>query len=658
MMNSMFGNVWVPKHSDIKYLYVFMKNPDKSRICDIIGRLASTFQFIQGRDKVKRFDSGCVQKFILFVLNNIGYGDDATLSRHIFIQLLDILFGLFGSCATILPTIMRDSLHAMPENFQDISSFVIMNYNQRDILLDPDIIDFEKVQSCAKFLAMNESHIRPNHVVLQFYQRLKKYLVTFSCDSFDESQILFTILQDTKFVFESPDLLFTLTKYGKMNIIDLTKLKYFESILDNFEHCTHSWMIYLRILNFAFMESCMGDTTTSISLCTKVSTRILNACIYRLCDGMERDCEDTLKKINVISNLFKIVVIDSQSDKMDIDIVRLTLKKCRVDDKRLCYNAYYGAILDCLNIAEPENITDVCFEILLNATDRLISRDIQESEIKLLHHTFFTPNSNVNLIVEYTKRCKFSYQFEHEKVSMDMVYLVYEILKYKLSLLDRLYIEDLMLKITSLIQYGNLQIDSELHYGFMCKIILDSKIIYSEYVFKKILMHADDERFGEFLCTDASRYFKRCCSLILYDEQIVKITARLFILIRRIIARHPRFETQLLDNSDIIKRLVLSGKDCDMLSWIRDDKSRYYAERGHFAISILLQLKQNPLWYTITKDIQLSEPEDCCIICCTRERRIVFIPCGHVVACEQCSLTFDKCPTCRSHIRETNKVFF
>ncbi|KAH3724339.1 hypothetical protein DPMN_050155 [Dreissena polymorpha] len=36
-----------------------------------------------------------------------------------------------------------------------------------------------------------------------------------------------------------------------------------------------------------------------------------------------------------------------------------------------------------------------------------------------------------------------------------------------------------------------------------------------------------------------------------------------------------------------------------------------------------------------------------CTICGTRDRRVVFLPCGHLLACELCGQETDTCPACR-----------
>ena len=46
-----------------------------------------------------------------------------------------------------------------------------------------------------------------------------------------------------------------------------------------------------------------------------------------------------------------------------------------------------------------------------------------------------------------------------------------------------------------------------------------------------------------------------------------------------------------------------------------------------------------------------------CVICMTNERAIVFVPCGHFVACAECAARIEECPACRSPIASKLKTF-
>ena len=429
-------------------------------------------------------------------------------------------------------------------------------------------------------------------------------------------------------------------------------------MIDTFENDDDKWMISLRILNAAYMESSVGNQ--SVVLSNVVTKKILHGCIYRLCYGMDKNCEISQKKIQVIVNLFKIVAIDDLPKTMDVEAIRLMIKKYRNVAKGSLYYEYYRAILDCLIFANPENVQDISFEILLNKSNvsasEVMRRDIQDMETQLILYTL--NENNLHLAVEYTKRCNFSSQFSYEKVNTSAVFLVYDLLKLNmLSLSERLYLEDLMIKISSLIQLKNVSIDNAVHYSFMSELIISSSIVYDLHVFQKILTFMSDGMFDKFLMNDPYRYFRHCCTLITRGGESVKIRSRLLILIRSFIGRSKKIEHDLLENGELMQSIFKEGLDFDFYNWIREDHDKYYAEKGHYAHSILLYLKKNPLWKTVIKDIQFANISECCIICCTREKRTVLIPCGHVVTCETCSTTLKKCPLCRCDIRETNPIY-
>ena len=51
-------------------------------------------------------------------------------------------------------------------------------------------------------------------------------------------------------------------------------------------------------------------------------------------------------------------------------------------------------------------------------------------------------------------------------------------------------------------------------------------------------------------------------------------------------------------------------------------------------------------------------PKIICDICLVRERRICFLPCGHVVCCRECSEPATTCYVCRAFIDEKKVLYF
>ncbi|CAH1799480.1 unnamed protein product [Owenia fusiformis] len=56
--------------------------------------------------------------------------------------------------------------------------------------------------------------------------------------------------------------------------------------------------------------------------------------------------------------------------------------------------------------------------------------------------------------------------------------------------------------------------------------------------------------------------------------------------------------------------------------------------------------------------VRESNEEKLCKICLERERRLVFLPCGHACSCAICAPGLRTCPMCREIIRGTVRIYF
>ncbi|KAM6298810.1 baculoviral IAP repeat-containing protein 7 [Aegotheles albertisi] len=57
------------------------------------------------------------------------------------------------------------------------------------------------------------------------------------------------------------------------------------------------------------------------------------------------------------------------------------------------------------------------------------------------------------------------------------------------------------------------------------------------------------------------------------------------------------------------------------------------------------------------EQLRRLQEERMCKVCMDRDVSVVFVPCGHLVACEECALNLRSCPICRSVIRGTVRTF-
>ena len=47
-----------------------------------------------------------------------------------------------------------------------------------------------------------------------------------------------------------------------------------------------------------------------------------------------------------------------------------------------------------------------------------------------------------------------------------------------------------------------------------------------------------------------------------------------------------------------------------------------------------------------------------CMICCDRQIEVVFLTCGHQLACLKCAEKIDHCPICRTQIETKVRTYF
>lgn len=72
--------------------------------------------------------------------------------------------------------------------------------------------------------------------------------------------------------------------------------------------------------------------------------------------------------------------------------------------------------------------------------------------------------------------------------------------------------------------------------------------------------------------------------------------------------------------------------------------------------NVEVQKKEAVEIQTIEETKEIEKDSNCCV-CINSAPAIVFIPCGHLCACEECSKKCDVCPVCRNAIGSKIKVF-
>ena len=52
------------------------------------------------------------------------------------------------------------------------------------------------------------------------------------------------------------------------------------------------------------------------------------------------------------------------------------------------------------------------------------------------------------------------------------------------------------------------------------------------------------------------------------------------------------------------------------------------------------------------------QDESECVVCRDARRNFIFLPCGHLAACEECAAEQDRCPLCRVEATSKQRVFW
>uniref|UniRef100_A0A914Q596 RING-type domain-containing protein n=1 Tax=Panagrolaimus davidi TaxID=227884 RepID=A0A914Q596_9BILA len=55
-------------------------------------------------------------------------------------------------------------------------------------------------------------------------------------------------------------------------------------------------------------------------------------------------------------------------------------------------------------------------------------------------------------------------------------------------------------------------------------------------------------------------------------------------------------------------------------------------------------------------EINYNESSNC-LLCCSAPKEYAFLPCFHLIACEECSEKCSECPICRKRINDTLKIY-
>uniref|UniRef100_A0A8C9NPR8 RING-type E3 ubiquitin transferase n=1 Tax=Serinus canaria TaxID=9135 RepID=A0A8C9NPR8_SERCA len=122
-------------------------------------------------------------------------------------------------------------------------------------------------------------------------------------------------------------------------------------------------------------------------------------------------------------------------------------------------------------------------------------------------------------------------------------------------------------------------------------------------------------------------------------------------------------ETALPNEPDLIVQNILQmGFDPTWVANLVENKfvltGAFYLSESEL-ISDLLQSgwEVNGSQLSTEEQLRRLQEERMCKVCMDRDVSVVFVPCGHLVACEECALNLRLCPICRAVIQGSVRAF-
>ncbi|XP_075040472.1 E3 ubiquitin-protein ligase XIAP isoform X2 [Mixophyes fleayi] len=99
----------------------------------------------------------------------------------------------------------------------------------------------------------------------------------------------------------------------------------------------------------------------------------------------------------------------------------------------------------------------------------------------------------------------------------------------------------------------------------------------------------------------------------------------------------------------MLKRIENTGENYKSMEVLISDLLNSQTENG--------DAKHIEIENSIEEKLRKLEEEKICKVCMDKAVSIVFIPCGHLVACSDCAEVLDKCPICCTIIQRRQKIF-
>ncbi|XP_064247745.1 baculoviral IAP repeat-containing protein 7 isoform X4 [Passer domesticus] len=115
--------------------------------------------------------------------------------------------------------------------------------------------------------------------------------------------------------------------------------------------------------------------------------------------------------------------------------------------------------------------------------------------------------------------------------------------------------------------------------------------------------------------------------------------------------------TFYLSESELISDLLQSGWGASSSAGRRRGAVQREAGTSRQEVRPVQQKESDESQLSTEEKLRRLQEERMCKVCMDKDVSVVFVPCGHLVACEECALNLRLCPICRAVIRGSVRAF-
>ncbi|KAM9527405.1 baculoviral IAP repeat-containing protein 7 [Guaruba guarouba] len=127
---------------------------------------------------------------------------------------------------------------------------------------------------------------------------------------------------------------------------------------------------------------------------------------------------------------------------------------------------------------------------------------------------------------------------------------------------------------------------------------------------------------------------------------------------KMVLNKHMMTGTSYVSESELISDLLQSGREESSSAESRGAAWRdTEASSSREEMQSVQQGESDESQLSTEEQLRCLQEERMCKVCLDKDVSVVFVPCGHLVACRECALNLRLCPICRADIQDRLRTF-